>query len=210
MTDGATPLHFATFYEHRNAAAVLDVLLAAGADPGARVGTDLRPLHDADGRTAQRDLVQDNPALEATGADGKAAADATPLEPFGPSWIVAENQPCQPRNPDPEPGETVTWSGACVNGKVSGEGRIVWRHSGGVDVYEGEYRDGELNGHGIANWADGDRYEGEWREDKPHGYGTLFAFEGSCYDGAWREGCFAGRGGRWAFVGTTAEACGFE
>ena len=31
-----------------------------------------------------------------------------PLEPFGPNWIVAENQPRQLRTSYPEPGETMT------------------------------------------------------------------------------------------------------
>ena len=44
-------------------------------------------------------------------------------------WIIASNQPCQLYNPIPEPGEAVTWSGGCVDGKASGHGRWVWRSS---------------------------------------------------------------------------------
>ena len=88
--------------------------------------------------------------------------EATP-EPFGPNWIVTANQPCQLYNPNPEPGESVTWSGACVNGKASGKGRFIWHHSAGVDVYDGEYRDGKPHGYGTVTWADGTRFEGQWR-----------------------------------------------
>lgn len=34
------------------------------------------------------------------------------------------------------------------------------------DVYEGEWKDGETNGHGTATWADGTVYEGEWKDGK--------------------------------------------
>ena len=73
-----------------------------------------------------------------------------------------------------------------MNGKASGEGRLVWRGSYGEYVYEGGYRDGKANGRGTYTGASGDRYEGEWR-----------------------EGCYEEEGATWA-IGTTAAACGFE
>ena len=38
------------------------------------------------------------------------------------------NQPgCWLWNPNPQPDETVTWSGGCTGGKRSGKGEEVWR-----------------------------------------------------------------------------------
>ena len=156
-----------------------------------------------------------------------------PLERFGPNWIIAENQPCQLYNPEPEPAETVTWSGGCVDGKASGEGRWVWRSSEGNSVYDGGVREGKAHGYGTFTTADGDRYEGKWRNDEPHGHGIHVYSDGSRYEGEWRngqpnrfgtfiwpdgerhegewrDGCFGEKDAQWAAVHTTATACGFE
>ena len=60
-------------------------------------------------------------------------------EPFGPNWIIAANQPCQLHNPEPTPGEVVTWSGACVDAvKDAIQGwRRWWTHTG---LFGGESR----------------------------------------------------------------------
>ena len=133
-TRGETPLHLAARWT-RNPA-VFKALLAASADAKTRDGA---------GMTAH-DLARDNPAF--ADADALQNLETVPFEPFGPNWIVAENQPCQLYNPDPEPGETIIWSGDCVNGTASGEGEVVWRGRYGVEVYEGEYRNGYEHGYG--------------------------------------------------------------
>ena len=94
-------------------------------------------------------------------------------KPFGPNWIVVENQPCQIHNPSAKPGETATWTGACVDGKGSGHGRSVWRGDYGEQTYEGERRDGKNHGQGTYIWNKFTRYEGEWREGKRHGRGHM-------------------------------------
>ena len=100
-------------------------------------------------------------ALAATLAILSGCEDAeppAPLVPFGPNWIAVENQRCQMYNPNPDPGDTVTWSGTCVDGKTSGRGRAVWRYSaGGEDVFKGEHRAGKAHGHGVYIWS-GDRH----------------------------------------------------
>ena len=127
--------------------------------------------------------------------------------------------------------EPFTWSGACVDDKASGEGRLVFRggegeyegtmqagkmHGRGVFEwsngfrYEGELRDGKQYGYGTYMGANGERYEGGWREGRPHGQGTYVQGDGTTYEGAWRDGCFGDRESRWASIGTTAAACGFE
>ena len=111
--------------------------------------------------------------VKCDGGERESAGGATPLQPFGPNWIIAENQPCQLYNPYPEPDETVTWSGACVNGKASGEGRQVWRTRHGELVFYGGMRDGKVHGQGTYTTARGTRYEGEWRDGKRQGQVTI-------------------------------------
>ena len=146
-----------------------------------------------------------------------AGVEGNHLVPFGLDWIIAENQPCQLWNPYLISGETITWSGDCVQGKASGEGRWVWYTVDGENVYEGdmragkphgrgslasldgshyegEWRDGMANGRGTYTWPDDHRYEGEWRNDKRHGGGTLTFPDGSHYESQWRDGIAYGRG----------------
>ena len=104
-------------------------------------------------------------------------AGPTPLctgETDTPCWMETANQPgCHVWNPRPAPEETVTWSGACVDGKASGKGKSVWRFrrdgawktSGG----EGELREGKSRyGHWVTFSSRGDVWEGPYVDGK-HG-----------------------------------------
>ena len=149
----------------------------------------------------------------------------------GPSWSIAENQPCEVWNYGDRDYEPLTWSGPCMNGKAAGSGRLVFRN--GEGVYDGAMQGGKMHGRGVLDWTDGFRYEGElrdgkqhgqgtltqangaryvggWRNGRPHGQGTYTQADGTAFEGAWRDGCFGEREGRWASIGTTAAACGFE
>ena len=171
------------------------------------------------------------PAPREAPAEPEAAAATASLQSSGPSWSIAENQPCQVWNYGNRDYEPFSWSGACVDGKAAGLGRLVYR--GGEGVYDGSMEAGKMHGRGVLDWANGFRYEGElrdgvqhgygtfteasgehyegaWRNGKPHGQGTYIQGDGSTFQGDWREGCFGERGGRWASIGTTAAACGFE
>ena len=175
-----------------------------------------------------------NPTGRLTSVQAESLLRSAPAtEPFGPNWTIAANQPCQVHNSFPTAGETVIWSGGCVDGKASGQGRLVWRGSYGEDVYvggmrdgkehghgtytfaeggryEGELRDGMRHGRGTETYPDGGRYEGEWRNDKPDGYGILTAPDGFLWDGQWRAGCLGKKNSLWATLSTSAAACGFE
>ena len=152
-------------------------------------------------------------------------------QPSGPSWSIAENQPCEVWNYGNRDYEPLTWSGACTDGKASGGGRLVFR--GGEGVYDGAMQGGKMHGRGVLDWANGFRYEGElrdgkqhgqgtltqasgdhyvggWRDGRPHGQGTYTQADGTTFEGTWRDGCFGDRTSRWASIGTTAAACGFE
>lgn len=155
----------------------------------------------------------------------------TLLQPHGPDWSIAENQPCQVWNYGTRGYEPFRWSGDCVEGRASGDGWLVFR--GGEGVYEGAMRAGKMHGHGVLTWSDGFRYEGElregkqhgmgtlfrptgerydgrWQQGKPHGHGVYIAASGEIYEGAWREGCYGAQVGRRAWFGTEPAACGFQ
>src|ERR1700721_3190158 len=76
-------------------------------------------------------------------------AAAQTRNPPPPGWITATNQPCRIWNPEPQPDESVTWSGPCKDGLASGKGILRWTENGKPDaVFDGEYAGGKPNGAG--------------------------------------------------------------
>ena len=78
-------------------------------------------------------------------------------------WIRDEATGCWAANPDPEPLETISWSGRCDNMLLSGPGILSWYLDGklaGRD--EGNFVHGELSGHGKITFGDGSNFEGEF------------------------------------------------
>ena len=80
----------------------------------------------------------------------ESAGGAAPLEAFGPDWVIVENQPCQLWTRSSA--RSYTWSGACVDGKVSGEGRLaIFGDEGSYrSSYEGSMAAGKRHGHGTS------------------------------------------------------------
>ncbi len=88
-------------------------------------------------------------------------------KPTRPDWITTTNKPCKVWNPQPQPDESVTWSGPCKDGFASGKGILLWTENGKPDVkFDGEYANGKRNGHGVLIAPDGKRIEGEWVNDQ--------------------------------------------
>lgn len=157
------------------------------------------------------------------------AGNAQTKEPLmTPGAFVADPvSGCQVFNPHPTPGESVSWTGECVNGLAQGHGNLRWlrsttvietdegqwnqgRQSGrgrqawGSGSYEGELLNGEPSGHGIMNLLRG-RYEGEFRNGKPNGMGTATTLEG-VFQGIWKDGCLADGKRKLAF-GVSSSNC---
>lgn len=132
-------------------------------------------------------------------------------------WHPVENIPgCTVWNPNPQSGETVTWSGSCVAGKAEGQGTLTWRYredgkekegrntgtlAAGKFVGRNTYTDsdglrfeGDDNGRGVMTWASGNRYEGDFRDGRFHGRGVFAWANGNRYEGEFRDGTFHGRG----------------
>ena len=120
---------------------------------------------------------------------GDAAAQ---LQPFGPGWSITDNQDCQVWNYGEAELEPFTWSGACVDGKVSGNGRLAFLD--GEYVYEGTMSAGMMDGHGTIVSSDGHHYEGSWVDGEPHGHGNEVLPSGEQYEGGYRHGKRHGHG----------------
>jgi len=87
-------------------------------------------------------------------------------------------------------GETVTWSGGCVNGKATGNGVAQWQN----ERYEGEMLNGKPHGKGVYYYIGGtrgkSRYEGDWRNGQWEGKGIYTNEKGDRYEGSVRNGEF--------------------
>lgn len=136
----------------------------------------------------------------------------------GGAWIQADAADCALWAVDPEPGDAVSWSGACLAGRADGPGIAFWtrdgttlaryqgelragrRHGAGLWVdreglrYEGHWRHGEANGLGTLETALGDRYSGAFKDRRFHGYGVWRSAKGERYDGRFLAGKFHGQG----------------
>jgi hypothetical protein len=93
-------------------------------------------------------------------------AGAQTSYPLPPDWITTANQACKVWNPQPQPDQSVTWSGACVDGFASGKGILRWMENGAFDIqFDGEYKDGKRNGPGVVTTSDGFSVKGVWMDD---------------------------------------------
>jgi hypothetical protein len=80
-------------------------------------------------------LLASGPALAQTQPPAQPRPAPPPAEsraePGRPGWKVDARNGCWVWNADPQPGETVTWSGRCPRGPAQGQGRGEWRWTEG-------------------------------------------------------------------------------
>ena len=122
-------------------------------------------------------------------------------------WMeTVEPAGCHIWNRQPQSEETITWSGECVDGKVSGRGEAQWRfRSAGLwetwtDVAEyegGRVTDGRL----VSSNSDGDVFEGSLVDEERHGHWVMRYSDGETWEGPLTEG---DRHGIW--VGKTSDS----
>ncbi len=103
---------------------------------------------------------------------------------FADEYITSTDTNCQVHNPNPEPNETITWSGSCINGYASGKGTLQWYQNGiKGSKYVGGFRNGKPHGKGTYTYKSGNSYTGDWRDDNKHGKGAYTWADGSVYKG---------------------------
>ncbi|CAM9554663.1 unnamed protein product, partial [Hapterophycus canaliculatus] len=64
----------------------------------------------------------------------------------------------------------------------------------GGSTFEGSFVDGEINGKGSKQWADGRRYEGSFQRGEASGEGHFTSPSGESYTGTWAQNRRHGRG----------------
>ena len=104
-------------------------------------------------------------ALLALSAPAAAQTDEPKPDLSGndPHWIEDTVRQCWAANPHPEGNESISWTGACEGGLISGPGTLTWSQNGRVTGRdEGTFKDGRLTGRGRIISADGTSYEGDF------------------------------------------------
>ncbi len=71
------------------------------------------------------------------------------------------------------------------------EGQGVNYHADGSKKYEGNWVNGNMEGHGVYYWDNGDRYEGYFVNDKKEGNGVKYNKDGTVKQkGEWKKNEF--------------------
>mmetsp|Transcript_18934 Transcript_18934/g.34300 ORF Transcript_18934/g.34300 Transcript_18934/m.34300 type:complete len:476 (-) Transcript_18934:2-1429(-) len=60
--------------------------------------------------------------------------------------------------------------------------------------YDGEWKNGRMDGWGTYKFADGHTYKGKWKDGRMHGEGVAEYSSGHVYTGSWAHGKYHGRG----------------
>lgn len=69
----------------------------------------------------------------------------------------------------------------------------------GTFVYQGEWCDNRMHGHGLCVYESGDVYEGRWHQNARFGYGRYSSMDGWVYDGEFNQNQRHGQGTmRWS------------
>ena len=102
---------------------------------------------------------------------------------------------CKVINPNPQPLETITWSGGCKDGYADGAGTLEWFTKGKLTEHiEGTLTRGVQNGHGYKRWKDGTEYEGGFLNGQRRGRGIIQLPSKTRYEGEWKDGKRNGKG----------------
>jgi len=86
-----------------------------------------------------------------------------------------------------------SYEGEWRNGRRNGHGVHVCGTT--RQVYEGKWVGDTKQGRGTMKYPSGDRYDGLWKDDLPHGQGTMFFATGETFTGTWTRGELDGQSG---------------
>jgi hypothetical protein len=93
------------------------------------------------------------------------------------------------------PGDTVQWTGACVDGYAEGLGTATFTHDGQSQSFTANFVHGVIpDGHVITRWGEGWSYDGETIGGRFNGFGVLTTDASDRFDGRWDNGKMNGFG----------------
>jgi len=104
-------------------------------------------------------------------------------------WIADSKTNCKVWNDNPQPNETISWSGDCGDGYAYGSGIIIWYKNGKENTqYKGAMFRGKHAGKGTITWSNGDKYEGDFVDNQVTGKGTITWSNGDKCTGTFQNG----------------------
>ncbi len=104
----------------------------------------------------------------------------TPNTASNPGWIADKITGCNIWNPDPQPNESVTWSGPCVAGEAFGQGVEQWYNKESVgNRIEGTIRFNRFQGNVTVNYPSGQKFVGTISDNGKIEHGTMYSPDGS-------------------------------
>jgi hypothetical protein len=77
------------------------------------------------------------------------------------------------------------FEGEFKDGDANGHGKMTYANG---DIFEGEYKDGEANGPCKWTFANGDIFEGEYKDSKRNGPGKYTYANGDIFEGEYKDG----------------------
>jgi len=83
------------------------------------------------------------------------------------------------------------FEGNYKNGLIDGFGKYTWVSG---SVYEGNYKNDAQNGFGKYTWVSGNVYEGNYKNNAQNGYGKMTWSNGDIYEGNYKNGLKDGFG----------------
>src|ERR1044071_1253154 len=126
--------------------------------------------------------------LNASATDSSANSDANSGQ-----WL--KDGTCSLFSADAVPGDTVSWTGACVDGFAEGLGTATFTHDGQTQSFTANFIHGVIpDGHVITRWGQGWSYDGETIGGRFNGPGILTTDASDRFDGFWSDGKMNGFG----------------
>ena len=76
-------------------------------------------------------------------------------------WEADHQTGCQVWNENPQPNETITWSGSCLNGYAEGLGVLDWFEDGiATSHHQGNFKQGRPSGNAAITFKNGEIFNG--------------------------------------------------
>lgn len=88
--------------------------------------------------------------------------------------------------------EKITYVGGFNGGRPNGYGTLTTPTG---TKYQGNWKDGVLDGKVKCHFANGNMYVGEIKNKKPHGMGIFTWASGERIEGRWQDGLYYGKQG---------------
>jgi hypothetical protein len=134
--------------------------------------------------------------LNGKGEDAAQTPPATQVavKPVPAGWIVDDTTNCATSNPNPTPNETIRWFGDCQDGRLHGEGTLIWYLNGReTERNEGNFRNGELHGEVVTTFADGTYIVGPYKQGARNGSFMVQLADGSHTQAHYEDGRLTAR-----------------